>query len=128
LSHLSRMTDSTGIFQHAIFSNPEFSEGYCTDDNARAFILAVLLSELEKSQSGCGPWPQPMLHFSITRSISNKTLSQPPEFRPPLARRNKGQRIVTGELSGRWVWAWGVRPIGASRSWLANSSRWRCPH
>jgi glycosyltransferase involved in cell wall biosynthesis len=46
LSHLSRMTDSTGIFQHAIFSVPNFSEGYCTDDNARAFILAVLLSEL----------------------------------------------------------------------------------
>ncbi len=25
---------------------PNFSEGYCTDDNARAFILAVLLDEL----------------------------------------------------------------------------------
>src|SRR5690348_2830014 len=46
LSHLLRMTDSTGIFQHAIFSVPNLSEGYCTDDNARAFILAVLLSEL----------------------------------------------------------------------------------
>lgn len=46
LSHLSRMTDSTGVFQHATFSIPNFSEGYCTDDNARAFILAVLLGEL----------------------------------------------------------------------------------
>jgi len=46
LSHLLRMTDSTGLFQHAIFSVPNFSEGYCTDDNARAFILSVLLSEL----------------------------------------------------------------------------------
>ena len=46
LTHLSRMTDSTGVFQHAIFSVPNFSEGYCTDDNARAFILAVLLGEL----------------------------------------------------------------------------------
>lgn len=48
LDHLSRMTDSTGIFQHAIFSVPNFSEGYCTDDNARAFILAVLLDELQQ--------------------------------------------------------------------------------
>ena len=48
LDHLSRMTDSTGIFQHAIFTVPNFSEGYCTDDNARAFILAVLLDELEE--------------------------------------------------------------------------------
>jgi glycosyltransferase involved in cell wall biosynthesis len=46
LSHLSRMTDSTGVFQHAIFSVPNFSEGYCVDDNARAFILAALLGEL----------------------------------------------------------------------------------
>ena len=48
LEHLSRMTDSTGIFQHATYTVPNFSEGYCTDDNARAFILAVLLDELEE--------------------------------------------------------------------------------
>lgn len=46
LNHLMRMTDSTGVFQHAIFSAPNFSEGYCTDDVARALILAVLLDEL----------------------------------------------------------------------------------
>jgi len=46
LNHLSRMTDSTGVFQHAVFSVPNFSQGYCTDDNARAFALAVLLGEL----------------------------------------------------------------------------------
>jgi len=46
LSHLARMTDSTGVFQHAVFSVPNFSEGYCTDDNARAFVLSVLLGEL----------------------------------------------------------------------------------
>src|SRR5437764_739390 len=46
LNHLWRMTDSTGVFQHAVFSVPNFAEGYCTDDNARAFILAVLLGEL----------------------------------------------------------------------------------
>ena len=46
LDHLSRLTDSTGVFQHATFNVPNFAEGYCTDDNARAFILAVLLDEL----------------------------------------------------------------------------------
>jgi len=50
LEHLSRMTDSTGMFQHAILTVPNFSEGYCTDDNARAFILAVLLDELEEEK------------------------------------------------------------------------------
>jgi glycosyltransferase involved in cell wall biosynthesis len=46
LNHLLRMTDSTGMFQHAVFSVPNFLEGYCTDDNARAFILTILLEEL----------------------------------------------------------------------------------
>ena len=45
LDHLVRMTDNTGIFQHAIFNVPNFAEGYCTDDNARAFILSLLLEE-----------------------------------------------------------------------------------
>jgi len=46
LDHLFRMTDSTGLFQHATFSIPNFAEGYCTDDNARALIMTVLLEEL----------------------------------------------------------------------------------
>ncbi|MEX2260678.1 MAG: glycosyltransferase family 4 protein [Bryobacteraceae bacterium] len=52
LSHLSRMTDSTGVFQHAVFSVPNFSEGYCTDDNARAFVLAMQLGELGGDPEG----------------------------------------------------------------------------
>jgi len=48
LDHVSRTTDSTSIFQHAIFTVPSFSEGYCTDDNARAFILTMLLDYLEE--------------------------------------------------------------------------------
>ena len=46
LDHLFRMSDNTGIFQHAIFNVPNYAEGYCTDDNARAFILTLLLPEM----------------------------------------------------------------------------------
>ncbi len=46
LDHLSRLTDSTGMFQHATFTIPNYFEGYCTDDNARALMLTVLLEEL----------------------------------------------------------------------------------
>src|SRR6202163_2722557 len=45
LSHLNRLTDDTGMLQHAIFTIPNRSEGYTTDDNARALILAVMLEE-----------------------------------------------------------------------------------
>jgi glycosyltransferase involved in cell wall biosynthesis len=50
LNHLLRMTDSTGIFQHAAFSTPNFLEGYCIDDNARALVLTVLLGEAREDQ------------------------------------------------------------------------------
>ncbi len=46
LDHVLRMSDGTGILQHATFTVPNFHEGYCTDDNARAFILCNLLDEL----------------------------------------------------------------------------------
>lgn len=46
LDHLGRMTDSTGMFQHATYTIPNFAEGYCTDDNARALLLTVYLEEL----------------------------------------------------------------------------------
>src|SRR5688572_7570995 len=46
LDHLFRMSDSTGIFQHASFTVPNFAEGYCTDDNARALVLALMLQKL----------------------------------------------------------------------------------
>ncbi len=46
LDHLFRMSDSTGIFQHASFTVPNFAEGYCTDDDARALVLAMMLQRL----------------------------------------------------------------------------------
>ena len=46
LDHLIRMTDSAGILQHASYTIPNFEEGYCTDDNARALLLTLLLEQL----------------------------------------------------------------------------------
>ena len=41
LDHLLRLTDDTGIIQHATFSVPSRASGYCVDDNARALIVAL---------------------------------------------------------------------------------------
>ena len=41
--HLKAMCDDTGLFQHAIHSVPDRDHGYCTDDNARALLLACAL-------------------------------------------------------------------------------------
>jgi glycosyltransferase involved in cell wall biosynthesis len=41
LDHLIRLTDDTGLFQHARFTVPNRAHGYCTDDNARGAIATV---------------------------------------------------------------------------------------
>ncbi|HEY0463982.1 MAG TPA: hypothetical protein VGC79_07225, partial [Polyangiaceae bacterium] len=43
--HLKRMSDSTGLLQHARFTLPNYAEGYCIDDNARALMLTVQLEK-----------------------------------------------------------------------------------
>ena len=48
LDHLRCLTDDTGMLQHAVYTLPDYKHGYCTDDNARALILMMLLEELEE--------------------------------------------------------------------------------
>lgn len=42
LEHVKRLTDKTGIIQHARFGIPDFKEGYCLDDNAQALLMSVM--------------------------------------------------------------------------------------
>ena len=45
LRQIERLTDSTGIVQHAKYAIPNYLEGYCIDDNCRALITAALAHE-----------------------------------------------------------------------------------
>jgi hypothetical protein len=45
-AHVIRLSDSTGMLQHARFSVPNYAHGYCTDDNARALILTLRWDDL----------------------------------------------------------------------------------
>jgi glycosyltransferase involved in cell wall biosynthesis len=45
LDHVVRMSDTTGILQHAWFSVPRYDDGYCLDDNARALLLATVIED-----------------------------------------------------------------------------------
>lgn len=40
--HLKKLTDSTGIFQHANYTIANRNEGYCTDDNVRALMTTIM--------------------------------------------------------------------------------------
>ena len=41
LDHLLRLSDSTGLLQHATYEVPNAAHGYCTDDNARGLAVMV---------------------------------------------------------------------------------------
>lgn len=41
LSHLQRLTDDTGLLQHAKYIVPDRRMGYCLDDNSRALMLCA---------------------------------------------------------------------------------------
>jgi hypothetical protein len=42
LEHVAALSDDTGIIQHAVETVPNRETGYCTDDVARAFIVALM--------------------------------------------------------------------------------------
>ena len=48
LSHLRRLTDDTGVLQHAIYAVPDRHHGYCADDNARALVAALMCHDLRR--------------------------------------------------------------------------------
>ena len=51
LEYLRRMTDDTGMLQHAKYTVPDQTHGYCVDDNARALIVTVTLQDLQPLDS-----------------------------------------------------------------------------
>ena len=63
LEHLRRMTDGTGVLQHAKYTVPDRTHGYCVDDNARALIVAVTAQDLQPLDSSLGELASVYLSF-----------------------------------------------------------------
>ncbi len=111
LDHIVRMSDGTGIFQHAIFNVPDFHHGYCIDDNARAFILCNLLEELGANA------PHESLDGLATRYLAFLAAALNPEtgrFRNFMSHaRHWLEEAGSEDSHGRALWALGT---GAARS------------
>jgi glycosyltransferase involved in cell wall biosynthesis len=111
LDHLFRMTDSTGIFQHAVMAVPNFSSGYCTDDNARALILTVLLEELGNDSPllrNAATTYAAFLHHSF--DLSKKRFRNFMGFN-----RSWMEEGLSEDCHGRALWALGVC-VGRSKN------------
>jgi glycosyltransferase involved in cell wall biosynthesis len=119
LDHLLRMTDDTGLLQHATYTIPNFGEGYCTDDNARALLLTVLLEEV--GQGG----PQIRRVATTYAAFLQAAFDvEKKRFRNFLSFDRRWLEVVGSEDSfGRALWALGAC-VGRSRrpdlpSWAA---------
>lgn len=118
LDHLKRMTDDTGILQHAIYNVPNYREGYCTDDNARAFILC---NRIEAYFPGMRISEVDMLATRYLAFIAAAFDESTGRFRNFMNHERRWLEPFGSEDShGRAVWAVGM---GASQS--ADSGRRR---
>jgi hypothetical protein len=116
LDHVYRMTDSTGIFQHATLTEPNLSEGYCTDDNARALVLAILLGRLEEAPKGI--WPLATTYAAFLDYAFNPKTAR---FHNFLDIGRHWLDIQGSEDShGRALWALGTA-VGRSSHWSSQS-------
>lgn len=111
LDHIVRMSDATGIFQHAIFNVPDFHHGYCTDDNARAFILCNLLDELGGKPPGKTLDSLATSYLAFLAAALNRDSGR---FRNFMSHGRQWLEEMGSEDShGRALWALGT---GAARS------------
>jgi glycosyltransferase involved in cell wall biosynthesis len=115
LDHLHRLTDDTGILQHAIFTAPNYREGYTTDDNARALILTVLLTQPSKAQlskSGLAKAPHvetPESTFRYLSFLANAFDSKNGRFKNFLGYdRQWAAAEGSDDCHGRALWALGT--------------------
>ena len=112
-NHLLNMTDDTGMLQHAIFSVPNTSEGYTTDDNARALITSILL---DRNETIPGEHDFPTLSHRYLSFLWLAFHSDTGRFRNFLGYDRKWLEDVGSDDShGRALWSLGM-VLGASRN------------
>jgi hypothetical protein len=127
LDHLHRLTDCTGLLQHAIYAMPNYAEGYTTDDNARALIVADMLDGLGHDDAETLGWRYlSFLAFSFNRV--NGRFRNVMDFR-----RHWAEEVGSDDAHGRALWALGatlgcskVGPLQEAADWLFRQALPAC--
>lgn len=101
LLHIKRLTDDTGIIQHAKFGIPNLKEGYCLDDNARALLMVLMAYRQTRDKEILELAP---IYLSYIHYMQNKDGS----FRNFLSfNRNFLDEVGSEDSFGRTIWALG---------------------
>jgi glycosyltransferase involved in cell wall biosynthesis len=101
LAHVKRLTDDTGIVQHAKFGIPNLKEGYCLDDNSRALIMALMAYGQNKSQEALNLLPV-YLSYIHYMQLNNGNFRNFLSFN-----RSYLDEVGSEDSFGRTVWALG---------------------
>jgi glycosyltransferase involved in cell wall biosynthesis len=101
LTHINRLTDDTGIIQHAKFGIPNLKEGYCLDDNARALLMVLMAYRQMKDMRALELSP---IYLSYIHYMQNANGT----FRNFLSfSRNYLDKVGSEDSFGRTIWALG---------------------
>ncbi len=101
LAHVQRLTDDTGILQHAKYGIPNLKEGYCLDDNARALLMVLKAYQQKKDPVALELLP---VYLSYIHYMQNSDGS----FRNFLSfNRNYLDKKGSEDAFGRAIWALG---------------------
>ncbi len=101
LTYIKKLTDDTGILQHAKYTVPDFRHGYCLDDNARALLLCIMAYRQKRLEDALE-----LIHGYI--SFVNYMQNEDGTFRNLLSfRREFLDEIGSEDCFGRTIWALG---------------------
>ena len=119
LGHFLSLCDDTGLFQHALYCVPDRAHGYCTDDNARALLVAC---DLSKPGEQCLPEPLTGRFAAFLQHAWNRDTKR---FRNFLGFDRRWLEDQGSEDShGRALWALGEcacsGPSPSLRRWAAS--------
>lgn len=101
LTHINRLTDDTGIIQHATYGIPNLKEGYCLDDNARALLMVLMAYRQMKDNRALELSP---IYLSYIHYMQNADGT----FRNFMSfNRNFLDKVGSEDSFGRTIWALG---------------------
>ena len=113
LDHLKALSDDVGIVQHATYDIPNRHEGYCTDDVARAFIVAIAACDHERERATATSLAHTYLAFLLHAQRVDGRFANFMSFE-----RVWLDDVGTPDSNGRAMWALGAGARFAPReSW-----------
>ncbi|REA62868.1 glycosyl transferase [Dyadobacter luteus] len=101
LDHIQRLTDDTGIIQHAKYGIPNLKEGYCLDDNARALLMVLMTYKRTKHPLALKLSPTYLSYINYMQNADGA-------FRNFLSfNRNFLDEVGSEDSFGRAIWSLG---------------------